>query len=81
MYNAPPEDVRILAFDKSVGTCHRLHMLRKTLNLSEVRSVKSVHILTLLFRPWSEICSNGVSVKVETQLLFLPIDTARLQFS
>lgn len=47
IYNAP-EDVRILAFDKFVGMRHRLHMLNETLNLSEVKIVKSAHILTLL---------------------------------
>jgi hypothetical protein len=80
MYNAP-DDVRILAFDKFVGTRHRLHMLRETLNLSEVRIVKPLHILTLLPYSWSKICNIRVSVKVEKQLLFLPIDTARLQCS
>jgi hypothetical protein len=67
IHNAP-DDVRILAFDRFVATRHRLHVLRKTLNLSEVRIVKPVHILTLLPYSWSKIvCNIWIPVKVEKQ--------------
>lgn len=75
------EDVRLLDFDKFVGTRHLFAHIEKTLKMGEVRVVKPVHIHTpLLYSRGKILCNTRVSMKVEKQLLIVPT-TAILQFS